>query len=136
MWTSLRCHPACFNPRTHEGCDRIVFLIKISTDSFNPRTHEGCDGTQVDHEIPIEVSIHAPTRGATARLSYSAVLQRVSIHAPTRGATDAPCYRLSRVESFNPRTHEGCDRKTSGDHCRKRVSIHAPTRGATFRHSL
>ena len=56
---------ACFNPRTHEGCDTAFFvvillmytfqsthprrvrpLLSISPnvrDSFNPRTHEGCD---------------------------------------------------------------------------------------------
>ncbi len=33
------------------------------------------------------VSIHAPTRGATAIPAVSFLRIRVSIHAPTRGAT-------------------------------------------------
>ncbi|MBQ8867961.1 MAG: hypothetical protein IJ013_09625, partial [Bacteroidaceae bacterium] len=32
---------------------------------------------------------------------------------------------------FNPRTHEGCDRKYWRGLGAKRVSIHAPTKGAT-----
>ena len=72
---------------------------------FNPRTHEGCDGTQVDHEIPIEVSIHAPTRGATDDDSDNDGLGSVSIHAPTRGATLASKQHdlASRFQSTHPR---------------------------------
>ena len=32
-----------FNPRTHEGCDRIFRGYKPDGTRFNPRTHEGCD---------------------------------------------------------------------------------------------
>ena len=32
-----------FNPRTHEGCDKINKNIMSDNFSFNPRTHEGCD---------------------------------------------------------------------------------------------
>ena len=55
------------------------------------------------------VSIHAPTRGATAVNGVWIVGRDVSIHAPTRGATQG---RLSRTGHRD-------------------VSIHAPTRGAT-----
>ena len=33
--------------------------------SFNPRTHEGCDSVTNEELDAIEVSIHAPTKGAT-----------------------------------------------------------------------
>ena len=54
------------------------------------------------------VSIHAPTQGATAKIKAETNNIDVSIHAPTQGAT------LSSVDSttntrFNPRTHAGCD---------------------------
>ena len=55
----------------------------------------------------------------------------ISIHAPTRGAT-APCgtgFQNSRY--FNPRSHEGSDAPTSDKAAMKIISIHAPTRGAT-----
>ncbi len=34
---------------------------------------------------------------------------KVSIHAPTQGATRRDIIRCSRLQSFNPRTHTGCD---------------------------
>ncbi len=108
--------------------------------------------------LPGVVSIHAPTRGATAecpagvvgnrgattagrrfqsthprgvRLSIeilSGRRGRVSIHAPTRGAT----LMIQAVAiSFNPRTHAGCDFAHRSEALTPVVSIHAPTRGAT-----
>ena len=56
------------------------------------------------------ISIHAPTRGATAAKDESLVVWDISIHAPTRGAT------LRRAIDSSP----------------VYISIHAPTRGATL----
>ena len=100
---------------------------------FNPRTHTGCDVRVERVSVEVGVSIHAPTRGATAR-SVSMfdpkefqsthphgvrregqrglpLPRQVSIHAPTRGATVMAEHRSIRTA----------------------VSIHAPTRGATLR---
>ena len=78
---------------------------------FNPRTHTGCDGAIVQKYFTNWVSIHAPTRGATAMCLIQNFSYTVSIHAPTRGATS---FReiVIRMDV---------------------VSIHAPTRGATKR---
>ena len=57
----------------------------------------------------IEVSIHAPTQGATKYKNYRNMRNFVSIHAPTQGATSCLFYSVTDVESFNPRTHAGCD---------------------------
>ena len=57
----------CFNPRTHTGCDCIY-----STGSFCPMTFQsthphGVRRIQYRNDIRnLPVSIHAPTRGATA----------------------------------------------------------------------
>ena len=59
------------------------------------------------------------------------VSDNVSIHAPTRGATSQPCTCPSSISCFNPRTHTGCDVISFVDFRRLSVSIHAPTRGAT-----
>ena len=59
----------------------------------------------------IQVSIHAPTRGATDGASSDDFVELVSIHAPTRGAT------LITPEFVIVPTL---------------VSIHAPTQGATL----
>ena len=55
------------------------------------------------------VSIHAPTRGATMLTDVEFYNSPVSIHAPTRGATPIPINRNRTEISFNPRTHTGCD---------------------------
>ena len=76
---------------------------------FNPRTHTGCDVTERHNQPILDVSIHAPTRGATPKDAGGQVFFDVSIHAPTRGATPS---------TGNVVAYDG-------------VSIHAPTRGAT-----
>ena len=43
---------------------------------------------------------------------------------------------VAGFESFNPRTHTGCDEDKYKQTRDFKVSIHAPTRGATFEHWL
>ncbi len=104
--------------------------------NFNPRSHERSDNKHIVIWKIVDISIHAPTRGATQRVSlylgktkfqstlpreerrynelFNAIKVRISIHAPTRGATNA---------------------STTLQHC-DIISIHAPTRGATMYSSL
>ena len=121
---------------------------------FNPRSHEGSDLLWSGYRTKLrDISIHAPTRGATSISSVTDPVFIISIHAPTRGAT--PCRQkkssmqifqstLPRGErpsaerlggvlwDFNPRSHEGSDLLWSGYRTKLRdISIHAPTRGAT-----
>ena len=100
--------------------------------SFNPRAHAGRDWGIFALAMPrSQVSIHAPTRGATMASARESEFRRfqstrprgarqiinfgpdqpgnVSIHAPTRGATTDARGRYRAIK----------------------VSIHAPTRGAT-----
>ena len=56
-----------FNPRTHMGCDGIWISGKIDDNYFNPRTHMGCDEKNFIAYCRGEISIHAPTWGATMR---------------------------------------------------------------------
>ena len=56
----------CFNPRTHTGCDSSGIVTSDAISSFNPRTHTGCDPACKSRlNRKFQVSIHAPTRGAT-----------------------------------------------------------------------
>ena len=55
------------------------------------------------------VSIHAPTRGATGNRRNSQLHTLVSIHAPTRGATVCPSCGQTNYYCFNPRAHAGRD---------------------------
>ena len=100
---------------------------------FNPRSHEGSDTANVETTSIKNVSIHAPTRGATPFGNYyKSGKFIVSIHAPTRGATLCQQCRMPGTLSFqstlprgerhkakahspsdccfNPRSHEGSDR--------------------------
>ena len=145
---------------THpHGVRRPLILIVFTLASFNPRTHMGCDAIDVpDIPDPEEVSIHAPTWGATPQKTFKSFFLGVSIHAPTWGATRSfafPSYlqkgfnprthmgcdshynfanRLSK--GFNPRTHMGCDILLFTNSDRLAVSIHAPTWGATHYTSI
>ena len=99
-------HPRGVRPPCPSWC-------ATSPTSFNPRTHEGCDADARPQGRGHEVSIHAPTRGATSILTRP----------------------WCRRRGFNPRTHEGCDGHRLGQaRGGVPVSIHAPTRGATVHH--
>ena len=99
-----------FNPRTHAGATRRRRLVRPHPARFNPRTHAGCDP-------------------GIARLAES--VEDVSIHAPTQGATSPASPDRWFRWRFNPRTHAGCDRQHDDRRQDPRVSIHAPTQGAT-----
>ena len=127
---SGKCLP--FQSTRPRGARRMAGLRALSGGGFNPRAHAGRDTrSMLLRTCSRTVSIHAPTRGATARRPRHAVdklfqstrprgarhlvepapifVLRVSIHAPTRGATSEA---MQARRSFE-------------------VSIHAPTRGAT-----
>ena len=100
----------CFNPRTHMGCDWATPSPSTATWSFNPRTHMGCD----------RQAFHPHFQGGD-----------VSIHAPTWGATYRHMRQSATCGGFNPRTHMGCDFIAVASGSSSSVSIHAPTWGAT-----
>ncbi len=122
----------CFNPRTYTRCDAYSGISAIIQLCFNPRTYTRCDIDAQCFKLSLEVSIHAPTRGATQSGGKIGISQQVSIHAPTRGATKTACLasliihlfqstHLHEVRlvfgsllanatySFNPRTYTRCD---------------------------
>ena len=76
---------------------------------FNPRAREGRDAMKQGTAQQVDVSIHAPARGATA---FDAEM------------TGVFC-------GFNPRAREGRDVLVKREPFSDEVSIHAPARGAT-----
>ena len=79
-----------------------------------------------------QISIHAPTNGATLTMMASGQTQVISIHAPTNGATCKQFDRLIRSVYFNPRSDERSDHSTHALSFALSISIHAPTNGATI----
>ena len=173
---SQRVSDSCFNPRTHTGCDMRWMMIARSNITFQSTHPHGVrhllillydcrtvfQSTHphgVRHEVDDDskeqyyVSIHAPTRGATAgtgvyqlwyefqsthphgvRLASDYVDNlkfRVSIHAPTRGATEI-LNNYKGACGFQSTHPHGVRRiKVKQQVVWNQVSIHAPTRGAT-----
>ena len=101
-----------FNPRAHAGRDDArAGRRRRCAWGFNPRAHAGRDLLADDEgTLVLGVSIHAPTRGATARRSDAKRAAGVSIHAPTRGATSSQKRQVLPHLCFNPRAHAGRDR--------------------------
>ena len=122
-----------FNPRTHEGCDinrSDAYRSDIAFQSTHPR------GVRLSWQLRTstikEVSIHAPTRGATIFL-FSSFLLFLCFNPRTHEGCDFSCpFARLCYTCFNPRTHEGCDECGINLYVREIVSIHAPTRGATL----
>ena len=109
-----------------------AFFVAQSVSRFNSRTREGCDDEKVPEFGGIEVSIHAPARGATLAGDDAMKVYEVSIHAPARGAT-VPNNPINQSSTgFNSRTREGCDYLLESGEESSAVSIHAPARGATL----
>ena len=100
--------------------------------NFNPRSHERSDEEGKEQERYLQISIHAPTRGATTARVRRYCKLSISIHAPTRGATAWRRSNALHHVHFNPRSHErsDADPDLQGGTMTK-ISIHAPTRGAT-----
>ncbi len=105
----------------------------IRTLGFNPRAHGGRDleinargGTRYN------VSIHAPTGGATSSGSTSATMKRFQSTRPWGGAT-FECWRDFVVNApVSIHAPMGGATRHGGDaSLRDAVSIHAPTGGAT-----
>ena len=123
-----------FNPRTHTGCDLRISRHRPSTVLSFQSTHPHGVRRYVIRRIlrRAVVSIHAPTRGATAIRTASRSIPPVSIHAPTRGATIPTALHSASYSVFQS-THPHGVRPTRilGVEFVTIVSIHAPTRGAT-----
>ena len=75
---------------------------------FNPRPHARGDTIRRFDASGLDVSIHAPTRGATYIDKTHVVKYLVSIHAPTRGG-DLSCVHLTGLPYMFQSTppHEG-----------------------------
>ena len=62
--------PLDFNPRSHEGSDILQQHTQPELRYFNPRSHEGSDILLPVVVQFLDISIHAPTRGATKGAGY------------------------------------------------------------------
>ena len=107
-----------FNPRSHERSDRADRGHQKDDGHFNPRSHERSDWyTQAGTVKATEISIHAPTRGAT--LGLEIFNSDGSIFQSTLPREERPIQRLPSWPEryFNPRSHERSDSSFCFSHC-------------------
>ena len=139
---------------THPRGVRHTYLAEAAPLlSFNPRTHEGCDSEnkgkwassyvfQSTHPRGVRhfkaiVNAYAHTFQSThprgVRLTPPFLYHTHFVFQSThpRGVRLTYLSRYAKRSSFNPRTHEGCDKNVFEIQHQMDVSIHAPTRGAT-----
>ena len=88
----------------------ISFMKKLALyKCFNPRTHTGCDYRNAIENGASEVSIHAPTRGATAVKAWCQLFKSGFNPRTHTGCDKGQGNCNTTLQSFNPRTHTGCD---------------------------
>ena len=98
-----------FNPRSHERSDGDVVVVFLTSQPFQstlPREERHRQRSAGQQQT---ISIHAPTRGATAAAKKTLKTEPISIHAPTRGATMYSQELAYTTFYFNPRSHERSD---------------------------
>ena len=101
----------CFNPRAHVGRDRRQYLLRWF--GFDVSIHAPTWGATQYYRCNAacqNVSIHAPTWGATITQVTGIMMMAVSIHAPTWGATPNRFRKNHKSDRFNPRAHVGRDK--------------------------
>ena len=97
---------------THPRRVRLAALsLCLALGCFNPRTHAGCDAELSTRQAPQAcVQSTHPRRVRPSATTDDVVVFQVSIHAPTQGATVLSSNASDVRTCFNPRTHAGCDR--------------------------
>ena len=100
--------PTAFQSTHPRRVRPVTGFIATGYSSFNPRTHAGCDIIASAIEADCEFQSTHPRRVRPKRAADK-LLADVSIHAPTQGATGCRSSAGRCSTSFNPRTHAGCD---------------------------
>ena len=82
----------------------------VNRSRFNSRAREGRDASLLARSAPAKPSFNSRAReGRDKFLLLLSFLLQVSIHAPARGATRRACWRKSTRKCFNSRAREGRD---------------------------
>ena len=122
--------------------------------NFNPRSREGSDYDDYALMCGVDISIHAPAKGATDSPGYDAG-RKGHFNPRSREGSDVcdKLYqldlaefqstlprrerpsnrrRMGRTKYFNPRSREGSDYFSVEAQKYPDISIHAPAKGATY----
>ena len=100
-----------FNPRSDERSDRYSTSSGDDTSDFNPRSDERSDYRLPDVGKDIDISIHAPTNGATM---YWVHWSTSSVFQSTLRRTERP---IGLLQDFAERLFQSTLRRTERLHC-------------------
>ena len=121
-----------FNPRSREGSDVAHHVHRL--DGLDISIHAPAKGATrqvctLRHQF--DISIHAPAKGATLYFCICVLLIQISIHAPAKGATSEAdeAVKLSHISIHAPAKGATTAVVIVAD--RSKISIHAPVKGAT-----
>ena len=108
-----------------------ILRLLLTIIYFNPRSYKRSDPFPDSTVNFCNISIHAPTRGATRECGRLMGVSDISIHAPTRGATIGAKFEHYRVVISIHAPTRGATSRLPYHLKMMSISIHAPTRGAT-----
>ena len=97
-----------FQSTLPRGERRFICTIHCYIQYFNPRSHEGSDEFEKSVDSKINISIHAPTRGATSFFTRIDSVRQFQSTLP-RGERHQALELRYKYQNFNPRSHEGSD---------------------------
>ena len=121
-----------FNPRPHTGSDALSNDAYTRNRNFNPRPHTGSDAF-LCRLLPKKFDFNPrPHTGSDYNVKWTTPIDNISIHAPTRGAT--VCCKVVVFSSIFQSTPPHGERLVQCEDNQRLtlISIHAPTRGATL----
>ena len=99
-----------FNPRTHTGCDPVTASWLLCNDvCFNPRTHTGCDTACFVHSMLMFGFQSTHPHGVRPSAIYITYIKDEFQSTHPHGVRRTNGSKKVTEESFNPRTHTGCD---------------------------
>ena len=99
-----------FNPRSHEGSDKILHILHNIISIFQstlPRRERLPISNERSRKITFQSTL--PRRERQSRAYQYCLWAIISIHAPTKGATRDIAAFDAYLRDFNPRSHEGSD---------------------------
>ena len=122
-----------FNPRSREGSDYTDWGLRGVAKIFQSTLPRGERPQRIQFGRLLRTFQSTLPRGERLLSSDPLLVSdSISIHAPARGATSRVIYSAIRCFYFNPRSREGSDAGlTVATALINKISIHAPARGAT-----
>ena len=121
-----------FNPRSYKRSDNELITFSVPVATFNPRSYKRSDLAKIPlAKLPF-LSIHAPTRGATANTKAQA--ETLNFQSTLLQEERRHCQKVRLLSAVFQSTLLQEERHpTRTPHTNPHIlSIHAPTRGATL----